>query len=110
MAGAALPSCHTGGYQLPEIESDALVMGTALVLQRLLANPSDSSSSGHSAEAAAVGAGMSRGWQPWRRARQLPNKPLTFVCTLHDPQNRSVLQVRRVGGRWEAARKGRDVS
>ncbi|KAG2440098.1 hypothetical protein HXX76_004212 [Chlamydomonas incerta] len=69
----------SGGYQLPEVESDALVMGTALVLQRLLADPSDGG----------------RAWQQQgRRARQLqlPNKPLTFVCTLHDPQNRSVLQ------------------
>ncbi|KAG2454852.1 hypothetical protein HYH02_000684 [Chlamydomonas schloesseri] len=80
----------SGGYQLPETESDALVMGTALVLQRLLADPAaDSGSSGAAATATAA---LGRGWGQQRRARSLPNKPLTFVCTLHDPQNRSVLQ------------------
>ncbi len=73
-------------------------MGTALVLQRLLADPAaDSRGSGSGSGGGMEAAGRGRNWgeqQQGRRAHQLPNKPLTFVCTLHDPQNRSVLQVR----------------
>ncbi|GLC42605.1 hypothetical protein PLESTM_001355600 [Pleodorina starrii] len=77
----------TGTDDLPADEADAQAVGTALVLQQLLAatgprvTPGELSTSTSSSSSISGAAAAAAG-----------RRPLTFVCSLRDPQNRSVLQ------------------
>ncbi|GLI59479.1 hypothetical protein VaNZ11_001362 [Volvox africanus] len=128
----------TGTDGLPQDEADAVAVGTALLLQRLVADPWVMSDVGVDEVAAAAAAAASIETEEYwdsasfvgrgsnrvgridngdpqnfmaaeqtlavvaaeadgktkslRRRKHLPLQPLTFVCSLRDPQNRSVLQ------------------
>ncbi|GIL63702.1 hypothetical protein Vafri_17590 [Volvox africanus] len=132
----------TGTDGLPLDEADAVAVGTALLLQRLVTDPwimshvsadevaaaaaaaasieaeeywgsasfvgrsinsmdsgnpqilmpAEPTSAAVAAEQAAAAAEDDGKTKSLRRRKHLPLRPLTFVCSLRDPQNRSVLQ------------------